>query len=109
VLFQSLTMGCFGLMVSNFGAMAMEPVGAVAGAGASLQGFVTTSGAAIVGALIGKSFDGSTVPFTVGAVCCGVFCLVFVLAAEEWKLFKPHAGPPHGRLAEGPELQPRGR
>jgi len=41
VLFQSLAMGCFGLMVSNFGAMAMEPVGAVAGAGASLQGFVT--------------------------------------------------------------------
>ncbi len=32
VLFQALAMGCFGLMVSNFGAMAMEPAGAVAGA-----------------------------------------------------------------------------
>jgi len=101
VLFQALAMGCFGLMVSNFGAMAMEPVGAVAGAGASLQGFVTTSGAAIVGALIGKTFDNSTLPFTIGVLCCGVACLVFVLAAEEWKLFKPHAGPAHAHVAEG--------
>jgi DHA1 family bicyclomycin/chloramphenicol resistance-like MFS transporter len=101
VLFQALAMGCFGLMVSNFGAMAMEPVGAVAGAGASLQGFVTTSGAALIGAVIGKSFDNSTLPFTIGVLCCGVACLVFVLAAEEWKLFKPHAGPPHGTPAEG--------
>jgi MFS transporter, DHA1 family, multidrug resistance protein len=101
VLFQALAMGCFGLMVSNFGAMAMEPVGAVAGAGASLQGFVTTSGAAIIGALIGKSFDNSTLPFTIGVLLCGFASLVFVLAAEGWKLFKPHAGPVQGPVTEG--------
>jgi len=93
MVFQSLSMGCFGLMVSNFGAMAMEPVGAVAGAAASLQGFVTTSGAAVIGAAIGKTFDNSTLPFTAGALCCSVACLVFVLAAEKWRLFQPHAGP----------------
>lgn len=104
VLFQALAMGCFGLMVSNYGAMAMEPVGEVAGAGASLQGFVTTSGAALIGALIGKSFDNSTLPFAIGVLCCGLACLVFVLAAEEWKLFKSHAGPPRGAVADGAHL-----
>jgi MFS transporter, DHA1 family, multidrug resistance protein len=101
VLFQAFAMGCFGLMVSNFGAMAMEPVGAVAGAAASLQGFVTTSGAALIGAAIGKAFDNTTLPFTIGVLCCAVACLVFVLAAENWQLFKPHAGPPQAQLADG--------
>jgi MFS transporter, DHA1 family, multidrug resistance protein len=91
VVFQSLALGCFGLTVSNFGSMAMEPAGAVAGAAASLQGFVTTCGAAVIGAAIGKTFDTTTLPFTVGAVCCAVACLVFVLAAEKWRLFQPHA------------------
>jgi MFS transporter, DHA1 family, multidrug resistance protein len=94
VLFQALAMGGFGLMTSNFGAMAMEPVGAVAGAGASLQGFVTTSGAAIIGAAIGKAFDNSTLPYTIGVLSCGVACLVFVLVAEHGQLFRPHSGPP---------------
>ncbi len=79
----------------------MEPVGAVAGAGASLQGFVTTSGAAVVGAAIGKTFDNSTLPFTIGALCCGVACLGFVLSAERWQLFKPHAGPAPEHLVDG--------
>ena len=99
--FQALAMGCFGLMASNFGAMAMEPVGAVAGVGASLQGFVTTSGAALIGAAIGKTFDNTTLPFTVGGLCCSGACLVFVLAAEKGRLLQPHAGPPPGRLADG--------
>lgn len=100
MVFQSLSMGCFGLMVSNFGAMAMEPAGAVAGAAASLQGFVTTSGAAVIGAAIGKTFDNSTLPFTVGALGCAVACLVFVLAAEKGRLLQPQAGPPHASLAD---------
>jgi DHA1 family bicyclomycin/chloramphenicol resistance-like MFS transporter len=99
VVFQALAMGCFGLMVSNFGAMAMEPVGAVAGAAASLQGFVTTCGAALIGAAIGRTFDNTTLPFTVGALCCSGTCLVFVLAAEKWRLLQPHAG--SAQLADG--------
>jgi hypothetical protein len=54
VILQSATMACIGLTASNFGAMAMEPVGSVAGIGASLQGFISTFGGAVVGALIGR-------------------------------------------------------
>ncbi len=90
VLFQSAGMAAFGLSVSNFGAMAMEPVGAVAGVGASLQGFVSTFLGALVGALIGRQFNGTTVPLAAGAAACGVFALGCVLLAEKGRLFSSH-------------------
>ena len=87
VLLQGVTMACFSLSVSNFGAMAMEPVGAVAGIGASLQGFVSTFGGAIVGAVIGRQFNGTVVPLAAGALGCGLASLLFVLFAEKGRLF----------------------
>ena len=90
VILQSLTMACLGLTASNFGAMAMEPVGSVAGIGASLQGFISTFGGAVVGALIGRRFNGATLPLATGAFACGLASLLFVLLAEHWRLFRPH-------------------
>ena len=90
VVLQAITMGCVGLMAANFGTMAMEPMGSVAGIAASLQGFVSTTGAAIIGALVGRQFTGSTLPLAVGALLCGLSALVFVLFAEQGYLFRPH-------------------
>ncbi|MGE0113898.1 MAG: multidrug effflux MFS transporter [Steroidobacteraceae bacterium] len=90
VILQAATMGCVGLMVANFGTMAMEPMGSVAGIAASLQGFISTTGAAVVGALIGRYFNGSTLPLVIGAASCGVLALVCVLFAEQGRLFRPH-------------------
>jgi DHA1 family bicyclomycin/chloramphenicol resistance-like MFS transporter len=90
VLFQSATMACFALSISNFGTMAMEPVASVAGIGASLQGFVSTLGGALVGALIGRQFNGTVLPLAAGSVCCGLASLGFVLLAEKGKLFRGH-------------------
>ena len=74
----------------------------MAGAAASLQGFITTSGAAVIGAAIGKTFDTTTLPFTVGALVCSGAGLMFVLAAENGRLFQPHAAVslhiPHGEV-----------
>ncbi len=72
VVLQSLTMATFSLSVSNFGAMAMEPMGAIAGIAASLQGFISTFSGALVGILIGEQFNGTTVPLAAGALCCGL-------------------------------------
>jgi len=94
VVFQSVTMACFSLAVSNFGAMAMEPVGSIAGIAASLQGFVSTFGGALVGAFIGRQFNGSTVPLAAGQLGCGLVCLVFVLLAEKGRLFRRHHADP---------------
>jgi len=90
VALQSATMGCFSLAVSNFGAMAMEPLGAIAGVGASVQGFLTTFGGALVGAAIGRQFNDSTVPLAGGALGSGLVSLLCVLLAERWRLFRAH-------------------
>ncbi|GAC1331207.1 MAG: multidrug effflux MFS transporter [Steroidobacteraceae bacterium] len=90
VAFQSATMACFALSLSNFGAMAMEPVASVAGIGASLQGFASTVTGALVGAVIGRQFDGTVVPLAAGSLCCGLASLVFVLLAEKGRLFRGH-------------------
>lgn len=90
VLLQSATLACNGLTASNFGAMAMEPVGAVAGIAAALQGAIATFGAALVGALIGRQFHGSTLPLAAGTLSCGALSLAFVLIAEQGRLFRPH-------------------
>ena len=90
VAFQSATMACFALSTSNFGAMAMEPVAAVAGIGASLQGFITTLGGALVGAVIGRQFNGTMLPLAAGSLCCGLASLLFVLLAEKGRLFRAH-------------------
>jgi DHA1 family bicyclomycin/chloramphenicol resistance-like MFS transporter len=87
---QSLSLACVGVMGANFGAMAMEKMGSVAGIAASLQGCVSTVGAALIGALIGRQFNGSTLPLAVGSAVCGVVTLVFVLLVERGRLFQPH-------------------
>jgi DHA1 family bicyclomycin/chloramphenicol resistance-like MFS transporter len=98
VLFQSAGMAAFGLSVSNFGAMAMEPVGAVAGVGASLQGFVSTFLGALVGAFIGRQFNGTTVPLAAGGIGCGLAALGCVLLAEKGRLFSSQHGSEGGML-----------
>src|SRR3546814_2544190 len=71
-LLQAAMMGCFGLASANFGAMAMEPMGEVAGTAASLQGFISTVGGSLLGFAIGQQFNGTTVPVTIGFAILGV-------------------------------------
>jgi DHA1 family bicyclomycin/chloramphenicol resistance-like MFS transporter len=85
-------MFCFGLVAPNFGAMAMDPLGHVAGTASSVQGFVTTIVGALLGFFIGQHFDGTVVPITLGFVLCGLAALVVVLVAEKGRLFRPAAG-----------------
>lgn len=89
---QGGTMFCFGLLAPNFGAMAMDPLGHVAGTASSVQGFVTTVGGALLGFYIGQHFDGTVVPLTLGFSICGVIALGMVLIAEKGRLFHPAPG-----------------
>jgi len=81
------TMFCFSGIGSNFGALAMEPLGHVAGTAASAQGSIQTVGGAVIGGLIGQAFDGTVLPFALGFSCLGGMALLFVLAAERGRLF----------------------
>ena len=87
---QAGMMFCFGLTMSNFGALAMEPLGHLAGTAASVQGFITTIGGALFGFWIGQLFNGTVVPLTLGFTGFGVAGLIAVLVTEKGRLF--HAG-----------------
>lgn len=90
--FQGGAMFCFGLVAPNFGAMAMDPLGHVAGTASSVQGFVTTIVGALLGFYIGQHFDGTVVPLTLGFALCGLVALGIVLVAERGRLFRPASG-----------------
>ena len=75
VLLQALTMGWFGLVGANAGALAMEPMGHIAGTASALQGLISTIGGALIGLVIGQLFNGTTVPLVAGFVVCGALGL----------------------------------
>lgn len=97
IVVQALMMACFGLATSNFSAMAMENMGDIAGTAASVQGFISTLGAALLGAYIGQQYDGTTVPLYTGFTALGAVALVIVLVAERGRLFVPAQGTPDRR------------
>ncbi len=90
VALQAATMFTFGLTSGNFGAMAMEPMGHIAGVASSFQGFVTMIGASLIGFFIGQQFNGSVAPVEAGYLLCGLASLAVVLFAEQGRLFRPH-------------------
>jgi MFS transporter, DHA1 family, multidrug resistance protein len=77
----------FGAIGSNFNAIGMEPLGALAGTASSVQGFFQTAGGAVVGAGIGQMFDGTVLPLSLGFFAVGMLALVCVLIAENGRLF----------------------
>jgi DHA1 family bicyclomycin/chloramphenicol resistance-like MFS transporter len=77
----------FGLIASNFNALAMEPVGRIAGSASALYGGVTATGGEIMGGLIARGFDGTPAPFATGLALCGLATLITVLWTERGRLF----------------------
>ena len=97
IAFQAISMTCIGLCGSNFGAMAMEPVGRIAGTASSVQGFITSIGAVLVGSAIGQSYAGTTMPLAVGYLCIGLAVLALIWVIEEGQLFRARMHPGEGR------------
>lgn len=85
-LFASI-MCAFGLIGANFNAIAMEPLGALAGIASSVQGTAQTLIGAAIGAAIGQAFDGTVTPVAFGFVLVGGAALAAVLIAEKGRLF----------------------
>ncbi|HYG87496.1 MAG TPA: multidrug effflux MFS transporter [Azospirillum sp.] len=92
--FMAVVFFCFGLIAPNFNAMAMEPLGRVAGMGSSFVGFYTTAAGAFFGWAIGHAFDGTVRPLIVGFAALGVAALATVLVTERGRLMKVRDGGP---------------
>ena len=91
MLFQALTMLCVAFTASNFSAISMEPFSKGAGAASSFQAFLTTAVSSLLGSLVGRAFDGSTLPLTAGLLAFGSASFLILLWTEKGKLFtRPH-------------------
>jgi DHA1 family bicyclomycin/chloramphenicol resistance-like MFS transporter len=86
----ALMMFAFGLVFSNFTALAMEPQGHIAGTASSLYGTITTLLGIGIGYIIGQDYDGTLMPFATGFFICTLAALSVVAIVEKGRLFTPH-------------------
>lgn len=91
--FYGLTLASFfaiGLQGPNFNAIMMEPLGSLAGSGAALSGFVTSAGAALIGGVVARGYDGTVNPIVGGQFVLALLVLGIVLVTEGGKLMRSH-------------------
>ena len=86
---MAINMALLGFIGSNFGAIAMNPFFAIAGAASSAHGFVRMTTASLLGGAIGYAYDGTARPLALALLASGLACLVLVLLSEKGKLFGP--------------------
>lgn len=94
ILLSGMSFLFHGLCGSNFGSMAMEPMGHIAGTASSIQGFISTMIGTLIGHMIGQSFAGTTLPLTLGWEVSGLIALAIVLMVERGRLFHAHNAQP---------------
>ena len=88
-----VAMFLFGWIGPNFNALAMEPLGHVAGTASSVLGFTQTFGGGVLGAMIGQAFDGTVRPITAAYCAVSIIALVLVLIGERGRLFRAQNAP----------------
>jgi DHA1 family bicyclomycin/chloramphenicol resistance-like MFS transporter len=73
---------CIGILFGNFNALAMEPIGHMAGLGAAVIGSVSTLISLPLGWAIGASFNGTVTPLVTGFAILGAVSLAVVRWTE---------------------------
>lgn len=76
------TFFCVGIMFGNFNALAMEPLGHMAGLGAALVGSLSTFMSLPFGWAVGAAFDGTAMPLVAGFAVLGVSSMVIMYLTE---------------------------
>ena len=77
MIYLMLTFFCVGILFGNQNALAMEPLGRIAGIGAAVVGALSTFLSVPAGTVIGQSYNGTIVPLVAGiAIMAGLSLLV---------------------------------
>jgi DHA1 family bicyclomycin/chloramphenicol resistance-like MFS transporter len=71
-----------GLLFGNYNAIAMEPMGRVAGMAAAISGSLSNLVALVAGSLIGRLYDGTVIPLAAGYGGLGLLALLLTEWAE---------------------------
>ncbi|MBE2225389.1 MAG: multidrug effflux MFS transporter [Anaerolineae bacterium] len=82
MVYLMLTFFCVGILFGNNNALAMQPLGSVAGIGAAVVGSLSTFISVPLGIVIGQSYDGTILPLVIGMAVVAGFSLVVARWAE---------------------------
>ena len=82
LLYAAILFFSFGLIFGNINAMAMEPMGHVAGIASAVIGSVSSIMSITIGTTIGQLYNGSLLPMTMGFLLMGSCALALMLYAE---------------------------
>ena len=74
---------CMGILFGNLSAIAMDPLKHMAGIGAAIIGSLSNFISSSLGALVGRCYDGSTMPLTSGFVVLGLLTAIAMRWAEK--------------------------
>ena len=77
--FFALQFFSIGFLFGNLRALAMQPVGHIAGIGAAITGFISTLMAVPISTYIGKFIEGTALPLFVGFLICGLLSIIVLL------------------------------
>lgn len=91
MIYGSLVFFCFGLLFGNLNAIAMEPMGHIAGVASAVIGALSSAISLAIGTVIGQFFDMTLLPLTLGFLCVGVVSFIFQQWAERDGLFRDRA------------------
>ena len=70
---------CIGLLFGNLNALAMEPLGHIAGTGSAVVGALTTLISLVFGIVVGQAFDGTVLPLVIGFASLGVISSITMM------------------------------
>jgi DHA1 family bicyclomycin/chloramphenicol resistance-like MFS transporter len=85
MIYASVLFFCFGLVFGNVNAMAMEPMGHVAGIASAIIGATSSIMSMLIGTAIGQMYNGTLVPVTSGFLILGIAALVILQLARNKK------------------------
>jgi len=71
-----------GILFGNLNALAMEPLGSVAGLGAAVVGSLSTLISVMLGVAVSRAYDGTILPLVSGFILLGITCVVVMAATE---------------------------
>jgi DHA1 family bicyclomycin/chloramphenicol resistance-like MFS transporter len=85
LIFFGLQFFSLGFLFGNLRALAMEPVGHIAGIGSAINGFVSTIMAVPIATYIGKFVTTTALPLFIGFSICGICSLISLQILKRYK------------------------
>ena len=84
LIYFSLVLFCIGLLFGNLQAVAMEPLGHIAGLGASVIGFISSFIAVPLAMFIGFNYDQTVLPLVLAFAVCSGLSLLLIFTVQKF-------------------------